>query len=195
MIRLVAPFLVLFSLCGAAGAAPAVSEQEILAEGIFSRVAALDSERIGEIAALYRRAADECPDTERAREALWNLSSLSIERTPPDWKAAAEALETFLKRYPAAPDATSVVERLLFVYEESRRYADAVPLYERLLRTPEDIPADDVPAVRFRYARALEGAGRKDEARKLYERICAEAPGTDAAGMARDRLDAAGKNP
>ena len=167
-----------------------VPDQEILADGLFRDAAALDSDEVSAIAALYRRVVEECPDTEYAREALWNLSSLAMEKTPPDWKEAAASLELFLKRYPDAPDAASVVERLLLVYGESHRHADALPLFERLLKTPEDIPSDDLPDVWFRYARSLEGAGKKNEAKTWYARVCSEAPGTDAARLARERLEA-----
>ena len=167
-----------------------VPDQEILADGLFRDAAALDSDEVSAIAALYRRVVEECPDTEYAREALWNLSSLAMEKTPPDWKEAAASLELFLKRYPDAPDAASVVERLLLVYGESHRHADALPLFERLLKTPEDIPSDELPDVWFRYARSLEGAGKKNEAKTWYARVCSEAPGTDAARLARERLEA-----
>ena len=191
---LVGPVLAQPVLAGSAPAATAagrsVPDQEILADGLFRDAAALDSDEVSAIAALYRRVVEECPDTEYAREALWNLSSLAMEKTPPDWKEAAASLELFLKRYPDAPDAASVVERLLLVYGESHRHADALPLFERLLKTPEDIPSDDLPDVWFRYARSLEGAGKKNEAKTWYARVCSEAPGTDAARLARERLEA-----
>ncbi len=199
MIRRFTLFVAVAAIAAAmlAGASPAaaaaersVPDQEILADGLFHDAAALDSDEVPAIAALYRRVVEECPDTEYAREALWNLSSLAMEKTPPDWKEAAASLELFLKRYPDAPDAPSVVERLLLVYEESHRHSDALPLFERLLKTPEDIPSDELPDVWFRYARSLEGAGKKNEAKKWYVRVCSEAPGTDAARLARERLDA-----
>ena len=83
-----------------------------------------------------------------------------------------------------------MVERLLLVYGESHRHAEALPLFERLLKTPEDIPSDELPDVWLRYARALEGTGRTNEAKTWYARICSEAPGTDAARLARERLEA-----
>jgi len=199
VIRRFALFVVVVAIAAALGGLPAaatqaagrsVADQEILADGLFRDAAALDSDEVPAIAALYRRVAEECPDTEYAREALWNLSSLAMEKTPPDWKEAAASLELFLKRYPDATDAAAVVERLLFVYGESHRHADALPLFERLLKTPEDIPSDELPDVWFRYARSLEGAGKKDEAKKWYARVCSEAPGTDAARLARERLEA-----
>ena len=199
MIRRFALFFAVVVIAAALGVLPAaatqaagrsVPDQEILADGLFRDAAALDSDEVPAIAALYRRVVEECPDTEYAREALWNLSSLAMEKTPPDWKEAAASLELFLKRYPDAPDAASVVERLLLVYGESHRHADALPLFERLLKTPEDIPSDELPDVWFRYARSLEGAGKKDEAKKWYARVCSEAPGTDAARLARERLEA-----
>ncbi len=199
MIRRFALFFAVVVIAAALGVLPAaatqaagrsVPDQEILADGLFRDAAALDSDEVSAIAALYRRVVEECPDTEYAREALWNLSSLAMEKTPPDWKEAAASLELFLKRYPDAPDAASVVERLLLVYGESHRHADALPLFERLLKTPEDIPSDDLPDVWFRYARSLEGAGKKNEAKTWYARVCSEAPGTDAARLARERLEA-----
>ena len=199
MIRRFALFFAVVVIAAALGVLPAaatqaagrsVPDQEILADGLFRDAAALDSDEVSAIAALYRRVVEECPDTEYAREALWNLSSLAMEKTPPDWKEAAASLELFLKRYPAAPDAPSVVERLLLVYEESHRHSDALPLFERLLKTPEDIPSDELPDVWFRYARSLEGAGKKNEAKTWYARVCSEAPGTDAARLARERLEA-----
>ena len=199
MIRRFALFFAVVVIAAALGGLPAaaiqaagrsVPDQEILADGLFRDAAALDSDEVPAIAALYRRVVEECPDTEYAREALWNLSSLAMEKTPPDWKEAAASLELFLKRYPDAPDAASVVERLLLVYGESHRHADALPLFERLLKTPEDIPSDDLPDVWFRYARSLEGAGKKNEAKTWYARVCSEAPGTDAARLARERLEA-----
>lgn len=199
MIRRFALFFAVVVIAAALGGLPAaaiqaagrsVPDQEILADGLFRDAAALDSDEVSAIAALYRRVVEECPDTEYAREALWNLSSLAMEKTPPDWKEAAASLELFLKRYPDAPDAASVVERLLLVYGESHRHADALPLFERLLKTPEDIPSDDLPDVWFRYARSLEGAGKKNEAKTWYARVCSEAPGTDAARLARERLEA-----
>ena len=199
MIRRFALFFAVVVIAAALGVLPAaatqaagrsVPDQEILADGLFRDAAALDSDEVSAIAALYRRVVEECHDTEYAREALWNLSSLAMEKTPPDWKEAAASLELFLKRYPDAPDAASVVERLLLVYGESHRHADALPLFERLLKTPEDIPSDDLPDVWFRYARSLEGAGKKNEAKTWYARVCSEAPGTDAARLARERLEA-----
>ena len=199
MIRLFALLFAVVVIAASLGVLPAaatqaagrsVPDQEILADGLFRDAAALDSDEVSAIAALYRRVVEECPDTEYAREALWNLSSLAMEKTPPDWKEAAASLELFLKRYPDAPDAASVVERLLLVYGESHRHADALPLFERLLKTPEDIPSDDLPDVWFRYARSLEGAGKKNEAKTWYARVCSEAPGTDAARLARERLEA-----
>ena len=119
MIRRFALFFAVVVIAAALGVLPAaatqaagrsVPDQEILADGLFRDAAALDSDEVSAIAALYRRVVEECPDTEYAREALWNLSSLAMEKTPPDWKEAAASLELFLKRYPDAPDAPKDAE-------------------------------------------------------------------------------------
>ena len=117
-----------------------ISDKEDLAKRIFFEIRHVDNPT--EKAELYRKAADECSETEFAQEALWRLSQLYInDFDEPNVKEAIDCLEYFIKTYPESEWRSHVEFSLFGLYEKEGLWSKAVALCEKLMAENPDMPS------------------------------------------------------
>ncbi len=142
---------------------------------LYRTMGRLDDARIHIEAAVANAEMSFGPEDERTLSAVIGLSDL--EREAARYEQAIAALERV--RGAVAEDhalAVSARNALAGVYFETRRYAEAEPLYREMYEHRTDTLGDDHPltlAALNNVAAALEGLARYDEAEPMYQRILA----------------------
>lgn len=159
---------------GEGPSAEASSQQEILALEYRLRLARTSAEDAEGREALYLGMIEECPDTEAAQEALWNLAALYLDGfDDPQEKKAQEVLEYFLNKYPESDWVPQVENRLIWLYEGTDNTERLLQLYEKILQ--RDMPLSLRLPLALRCAQAWEKAKRPEKAREWYARVIKEA--------------------
>lgn len=174
------------SALGESAPPPALSldQQQALAARLFDEIVDTDRYEFEKIEQLYLRVIRECPESDQAEESYFRLSNLyRMGYDPPKYEHLRLLLEEFLQRHPDSEGAPEMRERLLRAYENSGRWEAVVALYQEIV---PNMPADHpyLLVTHLDYARALEGAGERQAALAVYDKVAAIAGGEQA-----DRYD------
>lgn len=150
-----------------------LEEQQKLAEQIFNQLRNTREDDFATFERLYKRVIEECPNTERAKEAYLRITNLYLQAfDPPKYREVVRLLEDAIYRYPKSDATPHYKKRLLFAYEKTGQWGKAVELYEEPLR---EYPAlfDDPrnAAVMLSYAEALYNSGNSNKAGEILRKV------------------------
>jgi len=149
-----------------------LEEQEKLALKLYEEMTQMDSADLDAIESHHRKVIEKCPQTKRAEESLWKLNNLySTAKDEADYEKISQILEYLIKQYPNSELVPAAKNHLIYAYEQTKAFDKLVPLYEELYQRKEGFSEGENRATTLGYADALAGAGRKAEARVLYEEI------------------------
>jgi len=100
---------------------PELERQEILAREYQFQIARTPVSETSAKEKLYLRLITECPATEAAEEAYWNLANFYLDdMEEPQEEKAREVLERFLERYPSSQWSPHVKNRLAWFKWEKK---------------------------------------------------------------------------
>ena len=94
--------------------------------------------------------------------------------TPPDKLARLNNL--FQKALAYDPDGPEIQAKAADFYLESRQYEPALPLYRSVIDDQEEPASEEALALREKLARALIGAGHRDQALDVLQKMAEDAP-------------------
>jgi len=182
------------------------AQQQVLAGQLFAQIADMAMWDLEGMEPLYIRVIAEAPDTVKAEEAIWYLSNMYLQAfEPPRYHEAIELFEHSLVRYPGStrlddkfplfsrPGLPLVINRLLFLYEETGAWDKAADLFQALIPEPSNPGPDQLEHLAF-YGRVMEEAGRTDEAIIAYNTFLRQQgdPGSFWEDFAQYRLEELG---
>ena len=120
---------------------------------------------------LYLEVIEKAPDTDEAQESHWRLASLYLQAyDAPKYPEARAILEQFLARYPESEGVEVVKPALGFIYEELEDWPAAAATYGEFVESADGAP-EVIAEYGYSYAKALQNAGRKDDAAVWYRRF------------------------
>lgn len=167
-------------------------EQEKLARQVYEEMSQMDKQDFDSIAAAHKKVIEKCPQTKRAEESLWKLHNLySQVMSEPDYPKDALILEFLMATYPESEMIPAAKNHLLYTYEKLQAWDKLVPLYADLMQRKEGFTEGELRSTTMGYADALAGAGKKAEAKALYEEIIQKWGGDEEsmeAALAGERL-------
>jgi tetratricopeptide (TPR) repeat protein len=98
--------------------------------------------------------------------------------TAPDKLARLNRL--FQKALACNPDSSEIQAKAADFYLESRQYEPAIPLYRKVIEVQEEPASEDGLVLREKLARALAGAGQREPALEILQKMAADAPSRTA---------------
>lgn len=147
-------------------------DQERLAASLYEEMAQTPTTATEVFERLHRRVIDECPDTPWCESSFWRLSNLYlVGNAEPDWDQQIPLLEEFVQRFPTSPLYGEAKERLLIAARANGDHALAAKLFGELFTINPQPDDDQYAAWALGYAEALDGLGRRAEARQWCENL------------------------
>jgi tetratricopeptide (TPR) repeat protein len=154
-----------------ADAGAADGSQAAVAGRLFDQIMAAPDDDLETVERLYLEVIEKAPDTDEAQESHWRLATLYLQAyDEPKYPQARAILEQFLARYPESEGVEVVKPALGFVYEELEDWPAAAATYGEFVESADGAP-EVIAEFGYAYAKALQNAGRKDDAAVWYRRF------------------------
>jgi tetratricopeptide (TPR) repeat protein len=136
---------------------------------------------------LHQEVIKKCPDTKKAQESCWKLSTLyTYGFEPVEHEKIIEVLELFCSRYEQSPLQGEVYDRLLHSYQETGRNDKVIELLAtRLFK--QELSDDDFVNYALALSQAYEDNGQFDAARMVYQEILKRDDGRTYASVVAQR--------
>ncbi len=145
--------------------------QSAVASQLFEQILAAPDDDLETIERLYLEVIEKAPETDEAQESHWRLATLYLQAyDEPKYAQARAILEQFLARYPESEGVEVVKPALGFIYEELEDWPAAAATYGEFLESADGVP-EVIAEFGYSYAKALQNAGRKDDAAVWYRRF------------------------
>lgn len=164
-----------------------LEKQQELAVKIYSELATTDKWDLSTHESLHREVIKKCPDTKKAQESCWRLSTLyTYGFEPVEHEKIIEVLELFCSRYKQSPLHGEVYDRLLNSYQETGRSEKVIELLATRL-FQQQLSDDDFVNYALALSQAYEDNGQFDAARSVYQEILKRDDGKTYASVVAQR--------